>query len=94
VSRLDKDALKEASAEVENAIDALNRVPVTYGGHLEKDGSSTIDGLDRDRVQHQDGRVLRFVRFLDMVDTPYLTALVTYRGRWLVVPAYKLRSIG
>ncbi len=88
------EAVTEAKASVESAIDALEAQPRSFGGHLSKNRSSTIDGMPRDRVQHRDGRVMRFVRLLDPKDTPYLTALVTYRGRWLVVPSYKLRAIG
>lgn len=88
------EAVTEAKASVESAIDALEAQPRSYGGHLSKDGSSTIDGTPREVMQHRDGRVMRFARFLDPIDTPYLTALVSYRGRWLVVPGYKLRAIG
>ena len=88
------DAVNAARDEVDAAIEALERVPKNYGGHREADSTSTIDAVERDVVLHRDGRVMRFVRFLDAKDTPYLTALVTYRGRWIVVPSYKLVAVG
>ena len=87
------DQVREARGEVDEAIEALERVPRNYGGHLERDASSTIDGTERDHVVHRDGRVMRFDSMVDSFETPYPTALCVYRGRWLVVPAYKLRSI-
>lgn len=88
------DDVKAAKVAVEDAINVLEQQTRSFGGHLSKEGTSTIDAMPRDRVQHRDGRVMRFVRLLDAAETPYLTALVTYRGRWLVIPTYKLRSIG
>lgn len=84
----------EARAAVDEAIDMLNERPRNYGGHREADGSSTIDAMPRDRVRHKDGRIMRFVRMLPQDATPYLTALCTYRGRWIVVPDYKLEEVG
>ncbi len=88
-----KEQLMEARADVEAAQDALEAQPTTYGGHLSSAGTSTLDGPS-DVVIHTDGRVMRLVRLLDPADTPYATALAVYRGRWLVVPAHRLRKVG
>lgn len=89
-----KEQVMDARNEVESAIDALEAMPRSYGGHRSADSTSTLDApLDGTPVLHQDGRVMRLVDFLDPADTPYATALVTYRGRWLVVPGYKLRTL-
>lgn len=93
--KLFSERVKEAKIAVEDAIDVLEHRPRSYGGHLSKEATSTIDGCEPVvTALHQDGRLLQFVRFLDEIDTPYLTALVTYHGRWLVIPAYKLRTVG
>lgn len=94
MKKLDKDAVAEAKAAVNQAIEALETVPRTYGGHLEREESSTIDNTPREYVMHRDGRVMRFVRRVDWHDTVVETALCVYRDRWIVVPARKLRAIG
>lgn len=89
-----KEQVMAARDQVEQAIDALEAMPRHYGGHLAASSTSTLDApLDGTPVLHQDGRVMRLVSFLDPADTPFATALVTYRGRWLVVPGYKLRTL-
>jgi hypothetical protein len=86
------DQVLEARNEVDAAIDALEHQPVTFGGHLSREGTSTLDAPCYS-VLHDDGRVMRFERFLDPADTPYATALCAYRGRWLVIPARRLRPL-
>jgi hypothetical protein len=84
-----KEQVLEARHEVESAIDALEAMPRSYGGHRSADSTSTLDApLDGEPVLHTDGRVMRLIRVLDERGT-----LCSYRGRWIVVPGYKLRAL-
>lgn len=83
------DDVREAREEVERAIDALEAMPRSYGGHRSADSTSTLDAPDEGQpVLHNDGRVMRLIRVLDERGV-----LCSYRGRWIVVPGYKLRLL-
>jgi len=84
-----KDKAREARAAVDEAIDTLNMVPRTYGGHRSGEGTSMFDNIVPEHVMHRDGRIMRFERF---IDGDVMAALCVYRGRWIVVPSYKLRA--
>ncbi len=81
-----REQVLEAARTVEEAIDALNMVPRNYGGHLSKEGTSTIDGVPRTHALHEDGRVLRVI-----VRMSHKAIAVRYRGGPVfVVPSYRL----
>lgn len=43
--KLNKDDVLDARKTVDDAIDALNAVPKTFGGHREADSTSVIDAV-------------------------------------------------